>query len=440
MTRLDHRTAPSATDDLDAQLLIPEARRRQRRRQLVMAAGILALAVVVGGALLITFSSGSKSRPSLTFQSNSSPLPARTSLAGTDLLAPGACSCWSVGGALGYAFHILHPATGALDSFHPFDANTEVTLPWASSGRELVDVIGLPTYFPNVGTAIAIGPGHPLHLRALGRATYVVDGSTPGDVWLVVNPYNGNQTSDEAGCTVEEISLDGTVDQPPRPFPCTWQIEGPAPTGLLVKTARLEQGRRTLRTWSPTLGRIDASYGFASNNLSIDGDSNGVALWNECDDPPLCVDEATDLATGRTTFLPGLPRGWNQLTRYSLSPSGQFAAVLAISERTQAALRRYHRFLSHSQPCCYYGVIAVQAELFVYGLEGDTLVESRPLLAASVPLLEWSPDGGWLFVTRDLQSIESVPMWSATAPIRLLRTTGTRRPQPEAETFLPFRS
>lgn len=300
---------------------------------------------------------------------------------------------------------------------------------------------------PNVGTAVAIAPGQPGLTRLLGRASYAVDGPSPGTVWLVVDPEFPDPRAADSGCTVEEVQVSGAVTVGARPLPCGWQVEGSAPDGLLVDRESLQPSGSgampvSLSTWNPRTGRLGRNYAFASDDggieFSIDGDEAGESLWNECGSQP-CVERVTDLASGRTAVLPGMPSGWVQLSRYALSPDGSFAAVIAVSDATQSALDN-SGLSDRSTPCCYFGVHPVPSELLLYDLRTAALVEARPLLAASVVVLDWSPDGGWLFATRDLQHIEAVPMWSDSQPLKVLPTGRTRPfgPDDPAESFVPY--
>ena len=440
MTLLQGHETGDGVDRHNGQTSDPEARRKLQRRlrplAIVTLVGIIALAVIIPLVVL---------GPSST-----SLLPEETPLNHSGLFEPaGRVGSSEGGGAGSFNFAVIDPATGATSPVRPFSSTTLVSTPFVVSGNELVDVIGLKDTVgvPNIGTAVAFVPDRPQSTRSLGRASYVVDASTPHDVWLVVDPEHPYPVIPDSGCSVEEVSLSGVVAVGPRPFPCGWSIKGPAPRGLLVERAPLQAqscgsdciAAGTLSSWDPVDGRVDASYGYASKNLSIDADNGDIVLWNECDDPH-CVDNATSLVSGRTNTVPELPRmGWNLLTPYALSPDGRFAAVVAISDATKAALERYDRSLPRSPPCCYDGVHAIPSELLVYNLSLNRLVEQRPLMAASYPVVDWSPDGGWLFVTKDLQHIEAVPMWSDSEPVRSVPTIdkGFGGDSP-AESFVPF--
>ena len=159
-------------------------------------------------------------------------------------------------------------------------------------------------------------------IRTLGRASYVVDAFTPGDIWLVVDPGFGGTLAADSGCTVEEVSLAGRVLVGSRSYPCDWTVDGPAPAGLLVtrasKPPALEKSPETLSIWDPASNWVEASYGYASPYLQLDGDSGNSVLWNECNSTPCAPDNFTDLATGRTVVLPKWPTAgmWTQATSW----------------------------------------------------------------------------------------------------------------------------
>ncbi|HUI02405.1 MAG TPA: hypothetical protein VLZ77_02605 [Acidimicrobiales bacterium] len=438
MTLLQGHETGDGEDRHNGQTSDPEARRKLQRRlrplAIVTLVGIIALAVIIPLVVL---------GPSST-----SLLPEETPLNHSGLFEPaGRAGSREGGGAGNFNFAIIDPATGTTTPVRPFSSNTLVSTPFVASGNELVDVIGLKDTVgvPNVGTAVAFTPDRPQVIRSLGTASYVVDASTSNDVWLVVDPEFPYPVISDSGCTVEEVSLFGVVATSPRPFPCGWSIKGPAPRGLLVERVALSAQScgwkcvppARLSSWDPIDQRVIANYGYASKNLSIDADNGQIVLWNECDGPH-CVDNATNLVSGRTTIVPELPKGWQRLTQYTLSPDGNFAAVIEISNRTEAALEHYARTLPRSPPCCYFGVHAIPSRLLVYNLSLDRLVEQRSFMAASYPVVEWSPDGGWLFVTEDLQHIEAVPMWSDSESVRSVPTRKRIDGEAPAESFLPF--
>ena len=388
------------------------------------------------------------SLPGLRFQASSSLRPAKTPLDHTALFEPGASpghgSSSGGGGASNFDFAIVDPSTGVITKVAPFAGDTLVSTPMVASGRDIVEVIGLQDTngIANIGTAVAFVPGQPA-LRSLGRASYVVAGSRPGVVWLVVNPDYPNPPTSDSSCTVEEVTISGVVALDARPIPCGWRIDGASPHGLVVESGPVEaenfgDGPSTLSAWNPRTGGVEATYGSPSSDLSVDGDSDGVLLWNECHEPE-CIDNVTSLSSELTETLPSLPRGWNQLAPFSLSPNGHFAAVLAISDATRRALNRYDLSLDHSSPCCYFGVHALPTEVLIYNLRAQTLVEARPLTAASRPLMSWSPDGGWLFVTQDLSHIEAVSTSSSSEAVRVLPVQNDRYGglDTPSESFLP---
>jgi len=201
------------------------------------------------------------------------------------------------------------------------------------------------------------------------------------------------------------------------------------------KPPALEKSPETLSIWDPASNRVEASYGYASPYLQLDGDSGNSVLWNECNSTPCAPDNFTDLATGRTVVLPRVGNGWHVDSSYILAPNGSFAAVVAISDATSTALRSERQ--PPTQPCCYPGVQAVPSEVFVYNLHTDSLVESRPLTAASDLHARWSADNAYLFLTLDLQHIEAVPLWSDAASVRVSAVPGDTADAP-SESFLPL--
>ena len=430
---------PPLREGPDAEALIKEARRLRRRRWLIGTS--LMVLVIVSATVAITLSSRhGQSSPGLTFEAPPSLLPGRAPLAQSILVSPAGFP-GTMSGGRPTELTVIDPANATHHGVQPFSSNTLETFPWVASGDDLVAVNGLQDTetIPQVGTAVAFSPTRAQSIRTLGRASYVVDAFTPGDIWLVVDPGFGGTLAADSGCTVEEVSLAGRVLVGSRSYPCDWTVDGPAPAGLLVtqasKPPALEKSPETLSIWDPASNRVEASYGYASPYLQLDGDSGNSVLWNGCNSTPCAPDNFTDLATGRTAVLPRVANGWHVDSSYVLAPNGSFAAVVAISDATSASLRSERQ--PPVQPCCYPGVQAVLSEVFVYNLHTDSLVESRPLTVASDLHARWSADDAYLFLTLDLQHIEAVPLWSDAASVRVSAVPGDTADAP-SESFLPL--
>ena len=429
---------PPQREEFDAEAIIKEARRLRRRRWLI--GTIVTVVVIASIAVGITLSlHNGQSPPPVTFEGPPSLLPGQAPLDQSILVSPAGLSHGSMSGRGAVQLTVVDPANGTDRVVQPFPGNPLFTFPWIASGDDVVAVNGLngTAGSPQVGTAAAFSPTRPQAIRTLGRASYVVDAYGPGDVWLVVDPsFDIGALAAASGCTVEEVSLAGRVIVAPRSFPCRWTIDGPAPAGLLVTAASIPaQGvvnGAILRVWNPAKDRVEARYRYALNP-QVDGDSGKVVLWNKCGSNPCAPDRFTNLITRRTFVLPAVPNGWLVDSGYVLAPDGSFAAVVAISEATETALRSGPQI---SPPCCYFGVRSIPSELFVYNLRTDSLVESRPLMAASVVLARWSADNAYLFITLDLGHIEAVPLWSDVAPLHVTPTSGGMGLADPAESFL----
>jgi hypothetical protein len=376
----------------------------------------------------------------------SGPLPAEASLSGTVLVAPAGLQPGSSQSGASIAIAIVDPATGTTSFVTPFGGSTAETFSWVASGDELVAVNGLQftAGTPQIGVAVAFSPLQLGHSRVLGRASYVVDAYRPGDVWLVVDPDYPNPARRSTGCTVEEVSLTAAVVMPVRSFPCGWTIDGPSPAGLLVTRAPVPpsgyaQAPGTLSMWDPGTDVVVSSYGQQDANVQVDGISGTTVLWNQCVRSPCGPDTATDLLGGESETLPSLPAGWNANSSYVLSPSGTYAAILAISDATEAALHSGSGAAT-SPPCCYYGTRPIPSELFLYDLRTGRLAEVRPVQAASDPLVRWGPTDAYLYLTLDLGRIEAVPLWSVTALVRVISVTVPSQLEARiypTESFLP---
>jgi hypothetical protein len=395
-----------------------------RTRRIVVVTALVALGVAIPVFL-------HRSSPAIApYQAASRLLPRRTPLDDSLLIAP-AGGRGSMSGGRG-AQTFIDPATGTSRSVSLFGSNTQLTYPWVGIDGEVIAVNGLQDTdgVPQVGTAEVVVPSEPPLVKAIGRATYVVQSDVAGGVWLVVNP----DMTPDTGCTVEEVTLTAGVLVRPRPYPCSWTIAGSAPSGLLVQTGG-QDGVGRLSVWDPRSGLTVRSFGQPARNIGVDGDNGHYVLWNECAKSP-CVDSISNLATGQTRALPPLPNTWLANSSYVLSPDGNYVAVIAISQATQASLSGG---VATSPPCCYYGVKAVSSEIFLYSVAGDNLIERRPLVAASDVLARWSTDSGYFFVTRDLESIDAVPLWSSGAPIKVISVGDNGiGPDNPAESFIPL--
>ena len=435
------RLAPQLLHPGDAIRRGTKLKRRSNQRHRVEIGLVIAAALIVfliPLPQLHLFSGGAQG----DFQAASSLLPPEAPLDQSILISPAGMEGMTSGGTV-QPLTVIDPADGLSRSIQPFAGDTLESFPWVASGDEVIAVNGLQHTkgVPQVGTAVAFAPEQPGSINTLGRASYVVDGSTAADVWLVVNPdFEIRPQPSDSGCTVEEVTLRGRILVPARPFPCGWTIDGSAPAELLVTRAGIpsfnaaSHGYRpdpaTLSVWDPRSGLVMANYSQASTNLHVDGTTGRLVLWNECGSGSCARDNLTDLGTGRTSVvIPKLSSGWLANSDYVLSPDGSFVAIVAISRATRASLNSGSAI---SGPGPYFGVRAVASELFVYNLRTNSLVESRSLMAASDVLVRWSADNGYLFLTQDLKDIEAVPLWSDVAPIRVMAAQGA------AESFLPL--
>jgi hypothetical protein len=392
---------------------------------------VVALAVAVTVIVRLDAGGGQQPRASL--------LPAAGSLGTSVLLTPGASLTGQGIGASAseVPMQLINPVTSAVTPITPFQASVQITLPWVQVGDFAVDVIGLNDMMgqPQVGRAEAFSAARP-SLVDLGRASYVVAGVSADEAWLVVNP-NWNDTGGFTDCSVEEVSMAGTALSAVDPMSCDLRVVGASPAGLLVtrhETTTTAADGSSLSLWQPASGRIVTTY--ASGDINVQGVSGAFALFENCGTG--CPEFATNLRTGRTFELPKVPDGLTAQWPFSLDPYGPYAADLAV---TPATLRSLSANAGVSGGCCYYNAQAMPALLLLYNLDTRTLVERRAISTESVFDMQWTPDSAYLFVTRDMAHVQAVPLWSATASIRLVETPssddeGALRVALPAESFL----
>ena len=66
----------------------------------------------------------------------------------------------------------------------------------------------------------------------------------------------------------------------------------------------------------------------------------------------------------------------------------------------------------------------VQGSLVIISASTGKTISSRPITAALSATVLFSPDGNYVFVTRDLEHLVAYPMWSATAANHVIPITG----------------
>jgi hypothetical protein len=392
---------------LDASRTSHWHQRRRAVRTLRVAVTVAVLVLAVSVPLLVR----AHGTPTVDFQQSAALLPSQGSLDKSVLLAVVSES----------DLLIISASTGTSRS-ESQAAIARADYPLLATGNGVVGVDAGPGE-SSVGTAVALSPTYASSPVTLGRASYVVDGFMPGEVWLVVSPHVP-QVSGKSPCDVEEVKLSGQVLVKPTGFPCSWTVEGAAPEGLLVARSEVEATPSsglfaTLSVWDPANNRITASFGYQAN-LQVDGDTGTTAIWNNCSNfvaRASCPDRVTNLATSQTSVLPELPRGWTASSNYVLSSNGYYAAVVAVpaTVATQLFAGSPDDF---AVPTGSRDLRPVGSALFIYNLRTDSLVEARSLTVAAMPAIEWSLDTGYVFISQDPTHVAAVPAWSDSAPIR----------------------
>jgi hypothetical protein len=318
--------------------------------------------------------------------------------------------------------------------------------PWASSGGYVAAVTGIAApaahHRRTEGEAYAFRPGGAY--VPLGPAINVYAASQPGRFWLRGAHFGRVRRSDAKPrhCTMTEVSASGRRLAGPLPAACDRWMIAAVPGGFLFVPTKTPnavtfptvqtwasgpigfqvQPEDPVQLWSPSRGNVIRSYRIDS--AWILGASTKYLVWQRQGrvkgQLEQGVAELTDLRTGatRSVTLPIAPG--EHVWRFPvLAPQGQY---LAWMEVTTAVLASFGSDFELSPPGPAVPAFPAPGRVEVLDLRTGRVVLNRAVTVASYGSFEWSPDDRYLFVTARTISLEVVPTWSATAPIRWLRT------------------
>jgi hypothetical protein len=371
---------------------------------------VLAVAVVVLAAVLTTAVVRHNAVAKLD-------LPAASPLTNTIVVASGLTTPLESGEASSSA---SGPALIAFDGTHRAVPIAEVPDPYgnwqadfgtALIGGDVVVLEALARTSPlDDGTAVAVRPRTHWQ-RSLGEASQVFAGTQPGTVWKWFES-NGSL------CTLSEVSVDGPVLHEIA-APCTWTLLGVTAAGPVI--ANDMPGAHYVGIWSPTSRRLIHRLGISDTPGQVaDGLAVTSAFQSAADNTGQVVLTNLNKVGHHTVDLhaaPGMAFPWYESA--VLSPNGRY---IAVEETTLAYDRQQLR--DAAAP----GIVNVPATptsglVAVFDTASGRLVLQRKLslLSTGTSAVEWSPDGSWLFVAASQTTIAAVPMYSASAPVHILR-------------------
>jgi hypothetical protein len=371
-----------------------------RRVQLLKVAGLcLALLVLLVVGLVIGI--GATRSTTVIAYTTPGPEPAPGDLADTVVVVPnrpGAIGSVAGSGAVSYevdAGTLLPVRAPGLGDF----AATSSTV---TSGGYVAAVVY--TKDASSGRAIDFRTGS-LVERDLGPATQVLPGLEPGTFWL---RYHGAQLDGgpKGECAVRLESASGRRLGRPATIPCAWEVFGAVRGGLLVVSST-----GATEFWNPTTRLTVPIPYFSATSMQAVGGTLVSPQWNlfcalRC--RLLWADPATGVLT-HTTITP--PGSSSLTTAVAISPNGRYLAMIGVPIDDAAGLQN-RSFFSSSAP----RTKVIHGLLLIVRIATGQVAVSRPAIFQYPSLVEWSPDGSYVFLTRSATEVTAFPAWSTSVP------------------------
>ncbi|HET9093288.1 MAG TPA: sigma factor-like helix-turn-helix DNA-binding protein [Acidimicrobiales bacterium] len=331
-----------------------------------------------------------------------------------------------------------HPAK--LRAVYEVDAETNRTLhtpvalevPAASNpvatGPFVVDVVFHDLRSrPNAGEAIAFRSASTRTVD-LGPASIAYPGLRPGTVWLLL--HDSTLAGERSRrCSLREVSLTGGLLVPPARVPCAWQFLDAVQGGVLVLAPP-----GVTEVWHPRTGLTAPLPGFSAPLVEAVGSTAVAEHWTQFCSVDCRLWVANPVSLHITDVHLDPPTGVSLTTSAALSPNGRFLAVAALPIGVATTIENSPIV---SSGCCYRGTRRVEGRLVVIRVATGQVAMSRPASFLDPPVVEWAPDGSYVFLTRSLHAVEAVPVWADGAPVHVIHfpTRVTTPPDP-GERFL----
>ena len=331
-----------------------------------------------------------------------------------------------------------HPAK--LRAVYEVDAETNRTLrtpvalevPAASNpvatGPFVVDVVfhNLRSR-PNAGEAIAFRSASTKTVD-LGPASIAYPGLRSGTVWLLL--HNSTLSGERSRrCSLREVSLTGGLLVPPARVPCAWQFLDAVQGGVLVLAPP-----GVTEVWHPRTGLTAPLPGFSAPLVEAVGSTAVAEHWTQFCSVECRLWVANPVSLHIVDVHLDTPTGVSLTTSAALSPNGRFLAVAALPIGVATTIENSPIV---SAGCCNTGTRRVEGRLVIIRVATGQVAMSRPATFLDPPVVEWAPDGSYVFLTRSLHAVEAVPVWADGAPVHVIRfpTRVTTPPDP-GERFL----
>ena len=326
-----------------------------------------------------------------------------------------------------------NPGTNSTVSEMNAGTGQELPAPGTPAGTTATDpvIVGpwiVEIYVPDdvpyamAGSAVVFHSGSE-KTTSLGFATSAFPGLKPGTVWLYQH-RGGAVAPNSSACSVRLVSVTGALLTPPAPITCVWRVLGAVTGGLLV----LNRSGIT-EVWDPVHNLTDPLPGFFQPLVQSEGSTLVAEQWatfcsNDC---RLRLANPVSGVEKKIHVQP--PPGMSLSSYVALSPDGQFLATTAIPVGIAAEIEQ--------QPiigagCCFSGDRQLRGQVVIIRLSSGQVALSRPASFLLPSVVQWSPDGSYVFVARSRSRVLAVPAWSLITREQEIpfRTGGGRPPNP----------
>ncbi|MHB8246608.1 MAG: RNA polymerase sigma factor [Acidimicrobiales bacterium] len=280
-----------------------------------------------------------------------------------------------------------------------------VTGPW------IVDVLyGSVHSYPLAGQAVGFRTGSTKTVK-LGLASTVIPGRNQGTVWLVLH-HAGMNGRFSRFCTIRLESLTGQMLLRPTQLPCPWDVMGSVTGGIIVlaRTGVTE-------LWDPYSGLTNPLVGFAAPLVEAVNSTLVAEQWSSFCSVTCSIrvaSPATDLVT-KVHIVP--PPGVSLTTSAAVSPNGKFLAFTALPINVATSMEN-SPFVG--PPSSYRGSHSVRGQLVIVRVRTGVVAMSRPATFLQPSVVQWAPNGSYVFLTHSLRQVEAVPVWSDAAPTQII--------------------
>jgi len=320
-----------------------------------------------------------------------------------------------------------HASTRSL----PPEANTHY--PWIARGRSVVAVEGTRAGgndAPLIGNAYAFDPTSTAAPVALGPASFAMAATNRDAVWLFTSSLTENQvfhtTTTGRRCTIEEVTVTGSVLRPQSPFRCGLGITEAVPQGFLIRVSTKGSGHWRYEVWNLSQHRVVRKLPtMTATPIAVQHNATTL-LWGTSGGRSQCVQQSAcelhidNIETGHVAIW-HVPAG-RAVDTYKLEPnSGSEVAVLLVRPKP------YLHYLAMTSFSIVLTPQPVAARLLV--LDGTTgkVLFSRPVETTFAANLYLTPGGTYAMLAARVTPKSTTgdwvayPAWSSTAASHTVR-------------------